>query len=103
MAVELKNAADHCKLLEEEEQVVREDLKKATAEAKDARFAMRAMKEELRQAGEIAAGKPFLPRRKFLDPNYAQLDRLWSAEDAYLDLAASAADAAEHFRDQDDH
>ena len=48
MAVELKNAADRCKLLEKEDQAVREDLKKATAEAKDARSAMRAMKEELR-------------------------------------------------------
>ena len=38
-----------------------------------------------------------------MDPKYAQLDRLWSVEDAYLDLAASAADAAEHFRDQEDH
>ena len=64
---------------------------------------MRAMKEELRQAEDIAAGKPFLLRRKFTDPKYAQLDRLWSAEDAYLDLAASAADAAKHFRGQKDH
>ena len=38
-----------------------------------------------------------------MDPKYAQLDRLWSAEDAYLDLAASAADAAEHFCDQKYH
>ena len=78
-------------------------MKKATAEAKDAPSVMRAMKEELCQAGDIAAGKPFLLRRKFLDPNYAQLDRLWSVEDAYLDLVASAVDAAEHFRDQEDH
>ena len=63
---------------------------------------MRAMKEELRQAGDIAAGKPFLLWRKFTDPKYAQLDRLWSSEDTYLDLAASAADAAEHLRDQED-
>ena len=50
---------------------MQEDLKKATTEAKDARSAMRAMKEELRQAGDIAAGKPFLLRRKFVDPKYA--------------------------------
>ena len=74
-----------------------------TAEAKDTRSAMRAMKEELRQAEDIATGKPFLLRKKFTDPKYAQLDRLWSSEDAYLDLAASAAHAAEHFRDQKDH
>ena len=97
MAVKLKNAADRCKLLEKEDRAVQEDLKKATAEAKDARSAMRAMKEELRQAGDITAGKPYMLWMKFGDPKYAQLDRLWSSEDAYLDLAASAADAAEHF------
>ena len=63
---------------------------------------MRAMKEELRQAGHIAAGKPFLLRRKFKDPKYAQLGQLWGAEDAYLDLAASAADTVAHFRGQKD-
>ena len=44
------------------------DLEKAVSDAKDARSAMRAMKEELCQAGEIAAGKPFMLRRKFEDP-----------------------------------
>ena len=41
--------------------------------------------------------------RKFTDPKYAQLGRKWSAANTYLDLAASAGDAAEHFRDQNDH
>ena len=63
MAVKLKDATEHCELLERERRAEREDLKKATAEAKDARSAMRAIKEELRQAGDIAAGKPFLLRR----------------------------------------
>ena len=48
MAVELKNAANRCKLLEKEDRAVQEDLKKATTEAKDARSVMRDMKEELR-------------------------------------------------------
>ena len=64
---------------------------------------MRAIKEELRQAGDIAAGKPFLLRRKFMDPKYAQLGQLWGAEDAYLNLGVSAADAVVHFRSQKDH
>ncbi|RCU22462.1 hypothetical protein DVA69_19965, partial [Acinetobacter baumannii] len=64
---------------------------------------MRAMKEELRQAGDNAAGKPFLLRRKFTDPKYAQLGQLWGAEDAYLNLGVSAADAVVHFRSQKDH
>ena len=49
------------------------DLKKADAEAKDARSAMRAMKEELRQVRDIVAGKPFMLRRKFTETKYAQL------------------------------
>ena len=97
MAVELKNATDRYKLLEEEDHAKRADLEKAVVTAKDTRSAMRAMKEELRQAGDIAAGKPFMLRMKFGDPKYAPLDRLWSSTNAYLDLAASAADAAEHF------
>src|SRR3954468_523611 len=102
MAVELKNAADRCKLLEKEDKAERTDLEKATTAAKDARSAMRAMKEELCQARDIVAGKPFMLQMKFGDPKYALLDRMWSTADTYLDLAASAADVAEHFRDQED-
>ena len=69
---------------------------------KDTRSAMRAKKEELREACDIVAGKPFLLRRKFGDPWYAPLDRLWSSAYAYLDLVASTVDAAEYFRDQTD-
>ena len=97
MAVELKNAADSYELLEKEDRAKRIDLEKATTAAKETRSAMRAMKEELRQAGDITAGKPFMLRMKFGDPKYAPLDRMWSSADAYLDLAASATDAAEHF------
>ena len=97
MAVKLKSAADRCKLLEKEDQAEQTDLEKAVADAKDARSMMRAMKEELRQAGEIAAGKPVMLWRKFCDPKHAPLDRMWSRADTYLDLAASAADAAGHF------
>ena len=103
MSVKLKNAADRCKLLEKEDRVAQKDLDKVTTKAKDTRSAMRAMKEELRQAGDITAGKPYMLRMKFGDPKYAPLDRKWSAANTYLDLAASAADAAEHFRDQKDH
>ena len=67
---------------------------------KDTCSAMRAKKEELREAGDIAARKPFMLRRKFGDPQYAPLDWLWSSADAYLDLAASAIDAAEYFENK---
>ena len=68
MAIKLKDAADRCKLLEQEDRVAQKDLEKVTAEAKDTRSPMRAMKEELRQAGDIMAGKPYMPRMKFGDP-----------------------------------
>ena len=102
MAVELKDATDRYELLEKESRTKTADLEKATVAAKEARFKIRAAKEELRQAGDIAAGKPFLLRTKFGDPKYAALDQLWSSADAYVDLAASAADAAEYFKDQGD-
>ena len=53
MAVKLKNAADRCKLLEKEDRAEQTDLEKAVSDAKDARSAMRAMKEELRQARDM--------------------------------------------------
>ena len=59
MAVKLKDTTDHCQLLEEENRVKATDLEKATMATKDTRSAMRAKKEELREAGDIAAGKPF--------------------------------------------
>ena len=70
--------------------------------SKDTHSAMRAKKEEPLEAWDIAAGKPFMLRRKFGDPQYAPLDRLWSSANAYMDLAASAVDAIEYFRDQID-
>ena len=55
MAVKLKSAADRCKLLEKEDREAKKDLEKVTTEAKDTRSAMRAMKEELCQAGDITS------------------------------------------------
>jgi len=103
MAIELKGTTDRCRVLEKENQAKASDLEKAAAMKKDLRSAMRAKKEELREAGDIVAGKSFMLRRKFGDPRYAPLDRLWSSEDAYMDLAASAADAAKYFQGQTDH
>ena len=79
------------------------NLEKALQAAKETRSEIRAAQEELRQAGDIAAGKPFLLRTKFGDPKYAPIDQLWSSADAHLDLAKSAADATEYFKDREDH
>ena len=99
MVVELKDAADRYLLLEEESRARATDLEKALVAAKEARSKIRAMKEKLHQGADIVSGKPFLLRTKFEDPKYAPLDRLWSSADAYMDLVASANDAAEYFKD----
>ena len=100
IAVKLEDTADRCQLLEEENRAKATDLEKALVAAKEARSKIRATKEELNQAADIVSGKPFLLRTKFGDPKYAPLDRLWRSADAYMDLAASAADVAEYFKDQ---
>ena len=74
MAIELKDVADRYQLLEKESRAKAADLEKAMVVAREP--------------------PPKSERRaKFGDPNYAPLDQLWSAADAYLDLAKSAADA----------
>ena len=90
-------AVDRCQALEKENQAKASDLEKAAVTGKDLRSAMRVKKEELWEAGDIVAGKSFMLRRKFGDPRYAPLYQLWSSEDVYMDLAASAADAAKYF------
>ena len=102
MAVELKNTAGRYELLEKENQAKSADLKKALYAANETHSEIRDAREELRQAGEIAARSPYLLRMKFLDPKYAPLDRLWSIVDAYADLAKSTADATKFFEDQKD-
>ena len=102
MALELQNAASRYELLERESQTEAAGLKKALEAAKETCSEIRAAWEELRQAGDITAGRPFLLRKKFGNPNYAPLDQLWSSADAYLDLAKSAADATEYFKWQKD-
>ena len=97
MSVELRDAAGRYELLEKENQAKSADLKKALDVAKETRSEIRDAREELRQAGEIVAGSPYLLGMKFLDPKYTPLDRRWSAADAYADLVKSTADATKFF------
>ena len=64
MAVKLKDIADRCRFLEEENRAKATNLEKATMATKDTRSEMRAKKEELHEAKDIVAGKPFMLRRK---------------------------------------
>ena len=101
MALELKSAASRCELLEKEKEAKMAEIKKALREAREARSESRAAHEEIRQAGEIAAGKPFLLQTKFGDPNYAQLNQVWSSPDVFLDLPKSSSDAAQFYQAQE--
>ena len=103
MALELKDATSRCQFLEKENKAKAADLDKALQEAREAQSESRAAREEIRQAGEIAAGKPFLLRTKFGDPKYAPLNQMWSSPDAFLDLPKSVADATQFFHAQEGH
>ena len=56
----MKDAADHYELLETESQAKAADLKKALEAAMGTRSEMRGIREELREAGDITAGRPYL-------------------------------------------
>ena len=101
--MELRDAAGRYGLLEKENQTKAADLKKAMDSAKEMRSQVRDAREELRQAGEVVAGRPYVLRMKFLDPKYAPLDILRSAAVEYADLAKSAADATKLFKDHEDN
>ena len=94
MALELNNATSRCEFLEKENKALTAELDKARQEAREARSESRAIREEVRQAKEIVAGKPFRMQTKFGDPDYAQLNQVWSSPDEYLDLLKSSFDAA---------
>ena len=95
---ELKDAASKCVDLEEKNKTQAVNLTKALQEAKEARTESRAAREEIKQAEQIAAGKPFLLQSKFGSQKYALLTRLWSSPDAFADLPRSAANAAQFFQ-----
>ena len=101
MTLELENATGRCEFLDKENKALTAELDKALQEAREARSESRAAREEVRQAREIAAGKPFLLQTKFGDPNYAQLNQVWSSPDEFLDLPKSSADAAQYYQVQD--
>ena len=57
---ELKDATGKCEDLEKKDKAQAVDLTKALQGAKEARTESRAAREEIKQAEQIAAGKPFL-------------------------------------------
>ena len=98
---ELKDAADKCEALEEKNKDQVADLAKALQGAKEARTESRAAREEIKQAEQIAAGKPFLLQSKFGSQKYVLLTRLWSSPGAIAVLLGSAAAATQFFRAQE--
>ena len=98
MTLSLENATGRCEFLEKENEALAAELDKARQEAKEAQSESRALCEEVWQAKEIVAGKPFLLQTKFGDPDYAQLNQVWSSSDKYLDLPKSSFDAARYYQ-----
>ena len=97
MTLTLDSATGRCELLEKENKALTAELHKARQEAREARSESRALREEVWRAKEILAGKPFLLQKKFGDPDYAQLNQVWSSSDEYLDLPKSSSDAAWYY------
>ena len=75
MTLELENATGHCEFLEKENKALMTELDKARQEAREARSESGAIREEVRQAKEIVAGKPFLLQTKFGDPALLSLTK----------------------------
>ena len=73
MALEQNDGASRCEFLEKDNKARMAGLDKALQEVREAWSESRVAREEIRQAGEIVAGKPFLLRTKFGDPKYARL------------------------------
>ena len=101
MEQKLKDTAAKCDSLESENKAKGTELAKALHHASEAQSESRATREEIRQAGQIAAGKPFLLQAKFGDPKYALLNRLWSSPDVYAGLPRSAVDVVQFFQAQE--
>ena len=71
MTLALENATGRWEFLEKENKALTAELDKARQEAREAQSESRALREEVRQAKEIVAGKPFLLHTKFDDADYA--------------------------------
>ena len=99
----LKDAADKYKSLEEKSKAQVTDLAEALKEAEEARVESYAAREEIKQAGQIVAGKPFLLQCEFGNQSYVLLTQLWGALDVFVDLPKSAADATPFFQGQEGH
>ena len=101
MARELEEATIRCEFLERDNKAKMANLDNALQEVREERSKSRAAREEIRQAGEIAAGKPFLLQTKFGDLKYAPLNQMWSSPNVFLDLLKSASDAAQFYQVQE--
>lgn len=95
---ELQDAFNKCETLEEKNKVQADDLTKALQEAKEARTESRGACEEIKQAKQIKAGKPFLLQSIFGGQRYALLNRLRSSLDAFANLPRSATDVIQYFQ-----
>lgn len=70
--------------------------KKLSVEHQEATSQANAAKEELRQAAEIAVGKPYLLQCIFDSRAFPELTQNWRISGAYSDLRWSVEDVCQH-------
>lgn len=78
------------------------ELKKSSADYLEAVTQARAAKEELRQATNIAAGKPYLLQCVFGSQAFPELTQNWRISGAFSDLPRNVEEACRYFSGCDD-
>ena len=99
---DLKSVFTECDALKASKEKDAAELKKLTSERQEAASRANAAKEELRQATDIAAGKPYLLQCIFGSQAFPELMQNWRILGAFSDLLQSVEDACQHFGGRDD-
>ena len=97
----LQEDATKCESLHESNKAQAAELTKTLQAMTEAWSESRAAREGIKQAGQIAAGKPFLLQSIFGGQRYVLLNQPWSTPDAFADLPRSATATTQHFQAQE--
>ena len=94
---ELQDAAEKLEALEKGQEKQSSRLSRVEKELQEARSDARGVREEIRQAAQIANGKKYLLQSVFGGNRFALLTRVWRSAGIFAELPRSAAAAAEHY------
>jgi chromosome segregation ATPase len=95
--VELQDAAEKLEALEKGEEEQSSRLSKAEKELQEARTDARGVREELRQAAQIANGKKYLVQSVFGGNRFPLLTRVWRSAGVFTELPKNVTDAVRHY------